>query len=508
MANNNIGIKFTEDKYATKAEVARELKTSFIDGFWSSIQNYRSTFNRYLSIKTIEKNMLVFCACQSVNNNINALETKLLKLNKEYFKLDSKKGEDKRFENKALLLSLKSLVKEHDLDVSEDFLKSLIAGNRNELSYNNRILGNYLDALNYVKRAYVNKLDDNFLAELYSRLLGTDNLTSFYRTSDDKSKDNRAIIDHIFTCAPASMIEGMMDTLFTFIETASISTSVKAAITYFYIDYIKPFDHYSDEIALLMAKAIYAKEAVEEFAIYLPIEDMLSEELESIAKISVEVQRTNDITYFVNYAMKSLSRKISNLYDEIVQIQNDALRSDYYTEDDKQVTTYTEQATVVEPKIEPQPVQPAPIVFEQPQVQQLIVETKVEEVPQKQPEPEVKEGAPIVVEEKPEPKKVVYVKEELAVSYIPPALDEKEAYRLEQHLLESDVELKKGEARFYARHCVVGKKYTIQQYKKALGCAYETARTSMDHLAELGYYKKEQVKNKYVYSPIPQNKEN
>ena len=98
--------------------------------------------------------------------------------------------------------------------------------------------------------------------------------------------------------------------------------------------------------------------------------------------------------------------------------------------------------------------------------------------------------------------KVTYVQEELAVAYIPVALDEKQAVLLEQDLLERDPELKKGEAKFYARHCTKGKKYTIAQYKKSLRCAYETARTSMDHLAELLYYRKEKIKNKYVYIPV------
>ena len=38
--------------------------------------------------------------------------------------------------------------------------------------------------------------------------------------------------------------------------------------------------------------------------------------------------------------------------------------------------------------------------------------------------------------------------------------------------------------------------------KQRLRCAYETARTSMDHLAELLYYRKEKIKNKYVYIPV------
>ena len=65
-----------------------------------------------------------------------------------------------------------------------------------------------------------------------------------------------------------------------------------------------------------------------------------------------------------------------------------------------------------------------------------------------------------------------------------------------------DPALKKGEAYFYARHCTMHMNYTIAQYKKALGCAYETARTSMDHLVKLHYYEKAPFKNKFVYTPI------
>ena len=62
--------------------------------------------------------------------------------------------------------------------------------------------------------------------------------------------------------------------------------------------------------------------------------------------------------------------------------------------------------------------------------------------------------------------------------------------------------LRKTQAHFYARHCSLGKYYTIQQFKKMEKVVYETARTSMDMLAKLGYYKKEQIKNKFVYTPI------
>ena len=42
MAGNDYAMRFTEDKYATKLEVGRELKVSSVDPFWSNILSYRN----------------------------------------------------------------------------------------------------------------------------------------------------------------------------------------------------------------------------------------------------------------------------------------------------------------------------------------------------------------------------------------------------------------------------------------------------------------------------------
>ena len=173
------------------------------------------------------------------------------------------------------------------------------------------------------------------------------------------------------------------------------------------------------------------------------------------------------------------------------------------------------EAHVEEPKQEIKEEEPEQRLFDNPQIERDIPLPFMEEVkPEPAPEP-IKEEKPVVIEkpkpvEKPrpvieritEPVNDQPVVEHIAVSYIPPVLDEKEAQRLENHLLECDPLLKKGQAKFYSRHCTIGKLYTIAQYKKFNGCVYETARTSMDSLVELGYYKKQQIKNKFVYTPL------
>ena len=503
MPSNELAIRFTEGKYATKSEVGKELKMSMFDNIWSNILNYRSGYNRYLSIKSIEKNQLVVCFCPSVNALVNSADMKLIRLMKESSRLSVTNGEVNRFEDECLIKSLKYVAAEHQCEASENYIRSLIHGDIKETSPDVRILSRYLDALNYVKKYHVNTIDVDFLAEIYSRLLGTSELTSFYRTTEDANRENRVLIDRIYTSAPVYLIEGMMESLFTFISTSTLSAATKASIAYYYINYIRPFSTFSDEVALLIAKAILAHDGLSELGVLLPLESLLVEQQEEITRLFVEVQKTCDTTYFVNYALKQMESKCDDLFNYIAEMKANTLKQDFYRED--KPTSYSGQSiqqslfdNVEEPQpapaptpvyiapIQQAPVQPAPVV-EQPKP--VVEQPKVEVVkPVEQP----------VVQEQP-----VSQQEQIAVAYIPPAIDEKQALRLEQHLLELDPSLRKHEARFYARHCTLGKSYTIAQYKRMIGCVYETARTAMDHLVELGYYRKDSSNKKFIYTPIP-----
>ena len=499
MANNDLAMRFTEEKYATKNEVARELKITSVDTFWANIQSYRSHFYHYLNIRTIEKNMLVLCGCPSVNSLVNNVEMKLIRANREYGLILPSSKQYRQISNRFGREILSILNDAEQLGVGEDFYDSVLRHEVVSAIPQNMLLVNYLKALSYIKRSYVNPINEDFLAELYAKLLGTEELTQFYRASEDRNPENRVLIDRVYTSAPVNLIDSMMGNLFTFISNSTLSTSLKAIVTFFYINYVKPFAKYSEEVAVLMAKAILAHEAFGETVVDLPLEKLLLLPAEEAARVYVEVQKTSDITYFVNYGFKYLSQYCDNILDTIAKSKVEELREDFYQVDEKVEEVQESVAPVQEERIEKidlfaasQEEEPKQAPQQQPrevnvapkEVQNDEVEQEVQEVPKKKTV------------------KVTYVQEELAVAYIPVALDEKQAVLLEQDLLERDPELKKGEAKFYARHCTKGKKYTIAQYKKSLRCAYETARTSMDHLAELLYYRKEKIKNKYVYIPI------
>lgn len=64
--------------------------------------------------------------------------------------------------------------------------------------------------------------------------------------------------------------------------------------------------------------------------------------------------------------------------------------------------------------------------------------------------------------------------------------------------------ISKRQAEFFVAHNDPRASYTISDFKKYIGTAYETARYSLDNLVEQGFYKKTLVGKKYVYKAIKQ----
>ena len=83
--NTNIAIRFTENTYATKAEVAHELKTPLIDSFWKNILKYRSEFAHNLNLSAVDRTtFLSYCLSPTISEEINNVEIKLVNLIKKY----------------------------------------------------------------------------------------------------------------------------------------------------------------------------------------------------------------------------------------------------------------------------------------------------------------------------------------------------------------------------------------------------------------------------------------
>ena len=399
MASNELGIRFTEAKYATKSEVIKDLRIQAIDSFWSNILAYRSQFNRYLNLKTIDRGLISLCCCSSINALMNNVENKILCLNREFIRIYS------------------------DANAMKNVTNTIF----NRIATSND-LSNYVELLAYAYSAYNSVNGEDYLAELFSKLTKITEITHFYRTDDSVTKEKTALIDRIYKCAPSKLIEPMMEDLFVFANDMSLSAIAKFALIYFYMVYVRPFDSNSKELAMIYAKSVLAKDALGELAILLPFEEILFDDA-MLESYILETQKSLDFTYFVKYFLEKAIPVIENM-----------------------INTFKNMTCTPTPATSFEPVQP-----------------------------------------------VFVAKASVSIS-------EKESAtvlnKIETELLERDPNLKRKEAHFYSRHREIGKSYSIADYKRFSRCVYETARTSMDHLAQLGYYKKIQIKNKFVYETI------
>jgi hypothetical protein len=431
------------------------MKVPIVDNIWDQVLEYRSNFQVVLSLKHINNSNYSVCLAPSINERVNQIDRKLIKILLNYTKL-GRNGKH-NFESRALNRILRTVAQKYKINVDSATIDRIISEDISLLSPEAMLLNKYFRTIKNLAKNYDCSLKDEFLGLTYSSLLGTDDLTEFYRTTEIENSLNKVVINKLYLGVPSNTIESSMDSLFNFLETSTNSLFVKATCALYYFYYVVPFEAFSEEMSVLLFKEILARNDLGELAIYLNAESLLLEK-EQFESFILESQKTLDLTYFLNYILKKFEHCIEDLNEILSSSKVDEIAEETYS---------------TEPVVNQ-------VSSEEPKEEIKVVERYVEKV---------------------DDSNVNYNKN-IAISEVPDGLNEEEANKLETHLLELHPELSRAQAYFYARHCTIGMKYTIAQFKRELGCAYETARTSMDTLVYLGFYRKEPLKNKYIYTPV------
>ena len=421
----DLAIRFTEETYATKADVARALGTSVVEPIWQTIETYRQSFERVLRLTSIDKQPLRLILSPSLLERIHRLERLMLKAMGRTQNANA--FTNFTSEQKAFLIPvLQPLAKRYGASTSERKLGYIIDQKPiEEPGFD--VVHHYFHALSHSVEKRMSPLNEEWILAMLTHLHGTDNLPSFYREKELTDRP-KSLVARIYEAAPYPQIESLMTTLMQYVENTSYSSLLVAMIACFYVDYVKPFESFNDEMSVLTCKNILMQSGWESLAAYLPLEGVM--DAPAFSSICQEVQKTKDVTYFVMFLLPVFEDAIHAMLNQWTQTQIEVIQQE-----------------------------------------------------QRQPDP-----TPLVTNLPSEP-----------VS--PSVHQEIDANRYQTSLLETHPSMRKAEAYFYARHREKGKFYTIAQFKTLMGCAYETARTSMEHLVELGYYRKEQYKNKYVYTP-------
>lgn len=505
---------FTDEEYLPKSALVKRLGTSIIDPYWNNITQYRNLNRVQLpSLRTIVGRPLSVVLTPAIKDRIEAVS---FKINDLAEKLGNFKDLIEASQAKKACLSIvtRDIKEATGNQISDISLKALVSGTYMESNPNHKEVVNHFDAVSYFGEKQTGDVDDNTLSEIYSKCITPDVVTQFYRKKDFDSSLTRLkySANPVYPYCPAEYIEMFMTPFEKWAIEGNGQTLLKAIVSLYIIDRIKPFSQMNTSVAVLFAKWMIAANSLNNYAFYAPLECLATRGNINAENAHAEVQKTGDFTYFLDWALKTLNAKL----EEAVRSVNDS-RINAYVQEEKIMPEYRP-----EPKPEPKP-EPVPTLVEEPK-SEIIEETPVtpepEVIPAPAPEPiVVEEPAPIIKKEPkpaavetpvPTPRPVrnsnieVLNPDEMPVT-VPsstPALTDKEVKEYIIYLMETEPDLNKKQASFYATHCTEGRYYTIQQFKAQAKCVYETARTSMDKLAAKGFYKKCQIKNKFVYTPV------
>lgn len=475
MGNN--GYRFTNEYYATKREVQQKLNITMVDKFWNEILEFRSQFNKNLGIKSIDGISFSICFAPSISEKINIEERKIMKIYSNFLRIDNNFIKNLSFEAASVEI-LENVSKSLRLNISNEEIKQIVSDDVSTISPENMIIQKYYSLMKELYSSQsISSLEniDRYLESICSVLLIKNDETNSYYRDKAISLNSFNYTTNVYEESPSKMIEPLMNEFLNFIKTSNQSYLVKAIVTLFYINYIKPFEIYNELISSLLAKYIIVNNDFDNVGALINLEEILLKD-EKYISTSDETKKTKDLTYFINYVIEKLDKNLNDLIDHMILQKSKEIHNEYIKPDEEIKLSEEElKSTPTSEDIEYKN-------NEEPYIEEVKIENTSHEG-----------------------NEINYIRN-AAISNLTYGFNEDEAKQVERYIIETNPNITKAQAYFYARHCSIGKYYTISQFKKEIGCAYETARTSMDKLVSEGYYSKEGYKNKFLYTPIKRNK--
>ena len=451
--------RFTNEVYATKEVVKKTLNINSIDHIWDTILAYRKLYNKVLDLFSNDKKPFTVCLCEGILKRYIDLEKKIMDITV----LNAKYQNNQILNSKTILRIITQI---YDFkDVSDTIINGIVENTIAQIPYHYQIFNKYYSCLKDIEICYASLLNENTIKRLFSILMHgeinkIDEINKLYRVTELESNFDPYENFRHYEGSPTKNIPYLMEILFDDINENKLVSLIEGGVLLFYILYFKPFEIYNEEMAILLTK--YYLKNHNENLLYLPLEELILDlNSDEMKKVFLECEKSLDLTYFIDMFFTKLDKFLQEQQKNLKHQQELEMQNEILVEDDINNLDNTSQTFLDDNNLVNQ-------------------DTKVE----------MSRFEGVTFERK------------VSMPIIPKGLDEKDASLVAENLIEICPTLKKGQAEFYARHCTIGKYYTIQQYKIANKVAYETARTSMDNLADLGFYKKEKIRNKFVYTPI------
>ncbi len=505
MASNNdaLAAKYTNESYVTRQGFFSALGSSLVSRLWDNVESYRLLHSEQTGLKTITGLPFRITKTEPLRRKYEDFYRKLLEVKEAYDGLPEGSEEKESAIRQATYECLKKASDLEKVKISEPSLKAMAnliyrdpqPGHEAVLAYRDFMRG-------YNGQSFDEP--DAFFADVYAAMCGVEELVSFYRLEDPATPYGSTSYAGF---APHEEIERLMEEFAYYLQYESADPVEKALLGLYFVVYVDPFVAHNSLMGVVLAKKLFQVDVLGDAALLLPLEAALLPNQRQ-QELFLEAQKKGDFTYAYLYIIETVQPLLDNLLNIFVSVKREAYKKEFASIPQEQ-KPIEEAPVMVETKsnvelhkVEEVESSPAPVLQE-------IEKPSPEPKPEPKPEP-IEEPLEEDEEEENRKKKMFEAVPELetlpATSYsvfAPKAsLSDKEVKMAARYLMETHPQLNKQQSLFFASHSTLGRYYTVQDYKKAMKVAYETARTSMDRLAACRLYKKYRIKNKYVYTPL------
>jgi len=443
MQNNSKEVLYSEDNYLTKEEVSEKLNYCNVDLTWEKIVNYRSYFTEYVDLPNFDRTKFTLTYNKTLLIKAANLERQFNDCYRKYNLLSlNVKNELKQ---SCFSKTLSNFALKMDINVDSNLINNLVSKNASNIPNDYIVVNNYLSCLEYI---YDNKLS----------LINTEDFKKIY-TILTFGKTYTNLLDFKKIENDIISINEMMDLFTNYINNKNEFVFIKALVSYFYFNFVNPFEIQFVNHDILIFEYILSLSLYNEIACLLNFENFIKD-INFEEKFNLS-KNTKDLTYFLRYYLDKLSILISNFNSKLDAL----LENDVVSNENNEIGAVNDYQNEVSTSDN--------ILMEQ--TSSIMDDSSI------------------------------YSKAQVALPNIPRNLSKEDIDQITMDLLETYPQLRKSQAHFYASHCTIGKTYTIRQFKTYEKTSYETARTSMDFLVQLGFYTKSQLKNKFVYRPVIRN---
>lgn len=304
----------------------------------------------------------------------------------------------------------------------------------------------------YPLKAYVDAYNSAFrLHQLTLKDMENINKTLCGDTLEAEAQYRKSDIDD--SCpllAPEpNKIPSYFQDLFDFLGDETVPLILRGLSIPYFFSYVRPFELGNEMTAALTAKVFLKVNGLDELGFYLDLESVCYTKTSSFFKYLKTSEKSLDLTYYLNAVLLYFRNQEREMCERILFFKS---------KDEEDRKRFRSQ-------IKPLPVSPA-----------------------------IGKDMPLT-----------YANQYALPEF--PQEEKKDVQDTAEKLIHVYPKLKRKEAHFYAGHCTIGLHYTIEDFKTTEHTVYETARTSLERLVILGFYRKDKTGKKFTYTPIPMKKE-